>query len=249
MTQPPRIAVFGATSAIAEAVARRYAATGASFFLVGRRAEALDRLAADLEVRGAAGVAVAAADLGDLETHAALLEAAEAVLGLPDIVLVAWGTLTEQARAEADPAYAAAELTTNFTAPAALLLRIARWLEPQGPGVIAVISSVAGDRGRGSNFVYGAAKGGLQRFLEGLRHRLHRSRIAVLDIRPGFVATPMTAHLPQSGPLWATPEQVADDILRGIERHRAVIYTRWFWRWIMLVVRNLPRSLFHRSKL
>jgi hypothetical protein len=117
-------------------------------------------------------------------------------------------------------------------------------------GVIACITSVAGDRGRGSNFVYGSAKGGLQRFLEGLRHRLHGSGVAVLDIRPGFVRTPMTAQVAQDGgPLWATPEQVAADILRAVAGRRAVLYTPWFWRWIMLIVTSLPRPLLHRTRL
>ena len=162
---------------------------------------------------------------------------------------LAWGTLTDQARAEADPAYAAREIGGNFTAPAALVLALGPGMVARGRGVIACITSVAGERGRASNFVYGAAKGGLQRFLEGYRHRLHGRGVTVLDIRPGFVATPMTGHLTQTGPLWATPAQVATDIVRAVERRRAVLHTPWFWRWIMLVVRSLPRSLLHRTRL
>ena len=247
--RPVRVVVFGATSAIAEAVARRYAETGAALVLVGRREPQLMRIKADLEVRGASRVATVGGDLAELEGHERLVEAAALHQGAPDLVLVAWGSLTDQARATTDAAYAARELTTNFVAPAALLLRIAAWLEPQRQGVIAVITSVAGDRGRQSNFVYGAAKGGLQRFLEGLRHRLHGQGITVLDIRPGFVATPMTAGMAQTGPLWATPEQVAADIVQAIEQAQPVLYTRWFWRWIMLAVRTVPMPLFHRTKL
>lgn len=178
-----------------------------------------------------------------------MVDAARAALAEVDVVVLAWGTLTDQAKAEGDPDYALAELTTNFAAPAALLLRLAHWVEPQGHGVIAVITSVAGDRGRQSNFVYGAAKGGLQRFVEGLRHRLFRHGIAVLDVRPGFVTTPMTAHLPRGGPLWASPEAVAADIEVAISRRRAVLYTPWFWRWIMALITRVPRALFHRSRL
>lgn len=249
MTAPRRVAIFGATSAIAEACARRLAMAGDRLLLAARRAEALESMARDLKVRGAASVATWAGDLADPEAHPALLEALRRELGGIDIVLLAWGTLTDQARAEAEPAYAAKELAGNFTAPAALLLGVLPLVPTRAGAVIACISSVAGERGRRSNFVYGAAKGGLQRFLEGLRHRLHPEGITVLDIRPGFVRTPMTAHLPQEGPLWATPERVAADILRGIEKHRAVIYAPWFWRWIMLVVRGLPRPLFHRTQL
>ena len=243
MTKPAKVAILGATSTIAEACARLWAAEGAELVLAGRRAEALDVIARDLEVRGARAVTTRACDLAGVGQHPALL----AELGAPDVVLVAWGTLTDQARAQAEPAYAAGELATNFTAPAALLLGLAERMAPGG--VIACITSVAGDRGRQSNFVYGGAQAGLQRFLEGLRHRLHGRGIAVLDIRPGFVATAMTAHLPQQGPLWAAPERVARDIVRAVERRRAVLYTPWFWRWIMLVVRSVPRFVFHRTQL
>jgi short-subunit dehydrogenase len=249
VTAPRRVAVFGATSAIAEACARRFALVGDRLFLAARRADALEGMAHDLKVRGAGSVATWAGDLADPAAHPALLEELRRALGGVDVALLAWGTLTDQARAEAEPAYAARELAGNFTAPAALLLGLLPLVPAEAGAVIACISSVAGERGRRSNFVYGAAKGGLQRFLEGLRHRLHPQGIAVLDIRPGFVRTPMTAHLPQEGPLWATPEQVAADILRAIERRRAVVYTPWFWRWIMLVVRALPRPLFHRTQL
>lgn len=246
MSAPPRrFAVLGATSAIAEACARLWAAQGAALFLAGRRADELEAMARDLRVRGAAEVAVWTGDLADPVRHADLLAAA----GTPDVALLAWGTLTDQRRAEEDPAYAAAELATNFTAPAALLLALAPRMQARKEGVIAVVTSVAGDRGRQSNFVYGAAKGGLQRFLEGLRHRLHASGVAVLDVRPGFVRTPMTAHLERSGPLWAEPAAVAADVARAVEARRAVLYTPWFWRWILLAVRSVPRPLFHRTRL
>jgi decaprenylphospho-beta-D-erythro-pentofuranosid-2-ulose 2-reductase len=224
-----KVAIFGATSAIAEACAGAWAAQGASLFLAGRRPETLDAIARDLAVRGAKRLATWAGDLADTGRHPSLLAALAADLGAPDVALLAWGTLTDQGRAEADPAYAAAELTTNFAAPAALLLALAGRAAAPG-GVIACVTSVAGDRGRQSNAAYGAAKGGLQRLLEGLRHRLHGRGIAVLDVRPGFVATPMTDHLPREGPLWSTPEAVARDVLRAVERRRAVLYTPWFWR-------------------
>jgi short-subunit dehydrogenase len=249
MTEPARIAVFGATSTIAEACARAWAMQGVRLFLAGRRAETLDAMASDLRIRGAGEVATWAGDLADPAAHAGLLTALDRALGTPEVALLAWGTLTDQARAEAEPLYAAAEIGTNLTAPAALLLALAPRFAAKRQGVIACITSVAGERGRASNFVYGAAKGGLQRLLEGLRHRLHPEGVTVLDIRPGFVKTRMTAHLPRSGPLWAEPEKVAADILRAVEKRRAVLHTPWFWRWILLVVRLLPRPLFHRTKL
>jgi decaprenylphospho-beta-D-erythro-pentofuranosid-2-ulose 2-reductase len=248
VSEPRRIAIFGATSAMAEACARLWAMQGAALFLAGRREEALGALARDLEVRGAAKVATWAGDLASPDRHPALLQAMQDALGRPDAALLAWGTLTDQPRADGDPAYAAHELIGNFVAPAALMLGLASRVAAPG-GVLACITSVAGDRGRQSNFVYGGAKGGLQRFLEGLRHRLHPAGVRVLDIRPGFVATPMTAHLPQGGPLWAGPEKVARDIVAAVDGGAAVLYTPWFWRWIMLVVRAVPRPVLHRTKL
>lgn len=245
---PPAICVLGATSAIAEQVARRWAARGARLFLVARDGERLERIAADLELRGAARVVRHRADLDDPAALAPLLEALEATFGTPDIVLLAFGTLGDQVAIARDPAATRRALATNLVSPAALLTALAGRMEAAGRGVLAVLTSVAGDRGRASNYVYGAAKGGLSIFLEGLRHRLAASGVAVVDIRPGPVDTPMTAGLAKGGPLWASAERVARDIERAIERRRSVVYTPWFWRWIMLVIRLLPEPLFHRTR-
>jgi short-subunit dehydrogenase len=244
-----RHAVFGATSAIAHAVARLYAAEGASLFLVARNAARLEALADDLRARGAAAVTTAVADLNDLDRHPELVEQARAALDGLDAVLIAHGTLSDQAACEADAALARAELTTNFLSPVSLLTALAPVLERQNRGSVAVIGSVAGDRGRGSNYVYGSAKGGLGVFVQGLRHRLGRSNVAVTLVKPGFVDTPMTAALPKGGPLWAKPERVAADIRRALDRGPAVLYTPWFWRWILLVIRLLPDAVFRRTRL
>jgi hypothetical protein len=161
--------------------------------------------------------------------------------------LIAYGSLPDQAIAAHDPAVAERSYVVNFVSPCLLSGMLANRFEAQRAGTIAVVTSVAGDRGRKSNYVYGAAKGGLQTFLAGLRHRLHTANVQVLDVRPGFVATKMTAHLPRGGPLWAAPDRVAADIARAIERKRAVLYTPWFWRCIMTVIRGLPRAVFHRT--
>jgi decaprenylphospho-beta-D-erythro-pentofuranosid-2-ulose 2-reductase len=245
-----RVAIFGATSGIASAVARSFAeARGARLVLVGRDAAALEAMAADLRVRGAGEVAVQLADFAATTSLPEVAAAAwEAFDGL-DLALVAYGTLPDQAAAEADPRVAEAALLLNFVSPCLLCGLLASRFEKSRSGTIAVATSVAGDRGRRSNYVYGAAKGGLQRYLEGLRHRLHGAGVAVLDIRPGFVSTRMTEHLARGGPLWAEPERVARDIVRAVESGRAVLYTPWFWRGVMAVVRGLPRPLFHRTPL
>lgn len=240
------VAIFGATSAIAEQVARLYAAEGAQLFLAARDQARLEAVAADLKVRGG-GATTYCVNFAEIAAFDAMLDTCESAIGKPDVALVAFGVLGDQARAEADAAAAAAELQVNFTSPACLLNALA--LRVEAGAVIAAITSVAGDRGRQSNYVYGAAKAGLSTFLEGMRHRLAAKGVAVVDIRPGPVDTPMTSHMPKGGPLWAQPETVARDIKRAIERRRPVAYTPWHWRHVMRVIRAVPRSIFHRTKL
>ena len=244
-----RIAIFGATSDIATAFMRCEAQAGARLFLVGRDRAMLEAAADDLKVRGAGAVAVHVADFSDPAALTSAAEAAWAAFAGLDVALTAYGTLVDQALAARDPAVAERAYVVNFVSPCLLCGILANRFEAQRAGTIAVVTSVAGDRGRKSNYVYGAAKGGLQTFLTGLRHRLHAADVQVLDVRPGFVATKMTAHLPRGGPLWAEPDRVAADIAHAIERKRAVLYTPWFWRCIMAVIRALPRAVFHRTPL
>jgi short-subunit dehydrogenase/FAD/FMN-containing dehydrogenase len=241
------VAIFGATSDIAQAVARLCAQAGDRLVLVGRDDSALSELAAELTARGAAQIAVQKADFAQLAALPGIVEAAWDRFGGVDVALIAYAIQPDQPAAEQDPTLTQAALSLNFVSPAILSGEIARRCRAQGRGTIAVITSVAGDRGRKSNYVYGAAKGGLHRFLEGLRHNLHAAGVRVVDIRPGFVATKLTAHLDRKGALWATPDRVARDIIGAIASGRPVLYTPWFWRFIMVVVRGLPRWLFHRT--
>lgn len=243
-----RIVVLGATSAIAQAWMRLLAPRGASFFLVARNPAHLESVARDLLVRGATAVYAEVCDLDKADMHPALLERAVETLGSLDCALIAHGSLGDQAAGEKDFAAASASLQTNFLSAASLVTWLANYFAAQYRGTIAVISSVAGDRGRKSNYIYGSAKAGLNAFLNGLRNRVDREGVQVLTIRPGFVATPMTAHLPQ-GPLFATPDAVARDILRAMEKRRDVLYTPWFWRWIMTVIRVIPEWKFKRMDL
>jgi short-subunit dehydrogenase len=244
-----RVLILGATSAIAEATARIYAASGNALFLVGRNEEKLTAVADDLRVRGASTVHTRVADLNDLAAHGGLLDEAERALGGLDVALVAHGTLPDQEACEASVEQAMAEIRTNALGPISLVTLLANRFEQHGRGAIGVITSVAGDRGRKSNYVYGAAKGAVSTFLEGVRHRMFRRGVSVTTIKPGFVDTPMTAAFPKGGPLWATPDRVARDIHRAIERGKPVLYTPWFWRWIMLVIRHVPGPIFNRTNL
>jgi len=244
-----RAAIFGGASGIATSVARQLAAEGARLLLLGRDPIVLEAVAADLRVRGAAETRVLQADFAQTQTLPELARAAWDAFGGLDLTLLAYGTLPNQTVAEADAVLAEAALIVNFVSPCLLCNLLAPHFEASRAGNITVITSVAGERGRRSNYIYGAAKGGLQRYLEGLRHRLHPVGVQVLDVRPGFVATRMTAHLQQGGLLWAQPDRVARDILRAIGTGRAVLYTPWFWRGVMAGVRNLPRPFFQRTHL
>lgn len=240
---PSRVLVLGATSAIAQAWMRLLAPSGTTFFVVSRNAERLESVANDLITRGARGVYAEAADLDRTDQHPALLERAVSSLGGLDCALIAHGVLGDQSAGERDFATAAASLQTNFLSAVSLVTWLANYFASESAGTIAVISSVAGDRGRKSNYIYGSAKAGLNAFLSGVRNRLDRDGVQVLSILPGFVSTPMTAHLPQ-GPLFASPDAVARDILKAIQDRRDVLYTPWFWRPIMGLIRAVPEWKF-----
>jgi short-subunit dehydrogenase len=216
--------------------------------LVGRHAARLETLVADLKARGAASAETLVADLNDLANHGALIARAQTALGTIDRALIAHGTLGDQRAGEADAQAALGEITTNFLSAASILTHLGNIMEGQKSGAIAVIGSVAGDRGRQSNYIYGSAKAGLAAFVQGLRHRLARHGVAVCLIKPGFVDTPMTAAFPK-GPLWASPERVAADIHAALERGTGVVYTPWFWQWIMLIIRTVPDRIFLRTRL
>ncbi len=243
-----RILIIGATSAIAQAFARLRVPRGDEMFLVARDPAKLQILAADLQVRGAKKIGMLAADANDFERHGPMLEAAQRALGGMDTVLIAHGVLGDQKAAERDFKLAEQSYKTNFLSVVSILTPISAYFEAQRRGMIAVISSVAGERGRQSNFIYGSAKGGLSLYLAGLRNRLYRSGVTVLTIKPGFVDTPMTAHL-RKGRLFASPEKVARDISRAIAEGRDVLYTPAFWFWIMAVIRLIPETVFKRLKL
>lgn len=249
MNRDGRIILLGATSAMAEATARLYAAEGARLTLVGRRAERLEAMAQDLRGRGARDVRVEVAELD--RPAAARDQLAAWADGGCAAVLLFYGVLGDQARAEQDLAHAREILTVNFTSAAEWSLAAAGLLEAQGYGALVVIGSVAGDRGRQSNYVYGAAKAGLGVLVQGIAHRLalRAPGARAVLVKPGFVETPMTDHLPRGGPLWAKPEQVARKIVRAAGSGGPIAYAPGFWRLVMLAIRATPAAVFHRTKL
>lgn len=248
VTGPKKILVLGATSGIAEATCRIWAAQGASLFLVARNPEKLAAVAADLRVRGASYVDTAVADLDDTDQHPALLAHAINSLTGMDIAYLAHGVLGDQAQAEQDFNTAAQILHTNLMAPVSLLTWLANFCVQRHAGTLAVISSVAGDRGRKSNYLYGSSKAGLSAFLGGLRNRVDREGVTVLTIKPGPVKTAMTAGMPKSEK-FADVDKVAQSIVAAIDKRRDQLYVPFIWQPIMFVIRNIPERIFKKLNL
>jgi decaprenylphospho-beta-D-erythro-pentofuranosid-2-ulose 2-reductase len=243
-----RLVIFGANSGIAEAFARRAIEQGDALFLVGRTAHKLEALKQDLHVRGATHVAIEIADLDDYSVHEGVFQRAKENLGDIDGILIAHGVLGDEVAAQLSFEVAEKIIHTNFLSVMSLCTLFAREFEAKRKGFIAVISSVAGDRGRQSNYIYGASKGGLTIFLQGLRNRLSRSGVQVLTVKPGFVDTPMTASL-KKGFLWASPDSVARGIDRAIWKGKDVAYLPSFWWGVMVIIKTIPESVFKRLKL
>ena len=247
--KPERIAIFGANADIARAMARLWAARGARLCLFSRDKKRLARLAKDLTLRGASFVCSEAFEARDFAAHDKLLARAHKDLGGLQIVVLAQGMLPNQQICEKNFEQARIAWETNFLSVVSLAHAASARMERTG-GVIAVFGSVAGDRGRASNYVYGSAKGAVALFLQGLRHRLARahSPLCLQTIKPGFVETKMTASF-RKGALWVSPERVARIVVRAIDRKREQLYVPWLWLGIMAIIRNIPEKLFKRLPL
>jgi decaprenylphospho-beta-D-erythro-pentofuranosid-2-ulose 2-reductase len=244
-----KVVILGATSGIALEVERQLARRGAELLLVARSRQRLAVLEADLLVRGAKQVVTYAADLASIPQHAQVFDFVRQSQPEYDTVLLAYGSMQDQNDCEMSVDVLLDQLNVNFVSAAAILTLFAADLEQRAKGCLAVISSVAGDRGRRSNYVYGSAKGALSLFLEGLRSRLHPAGVKVITIKPGPVQTAMTDHLPNAA-RFAEPGLAARDIVRALDRRSPdVLYTPWFWRHIMTAVRQIPDTLFKRLEI
>lgn len=244
-----KVLVIGATSGIASATARKWAAQGSEFFLVARNQEKLDQVSADLKSRGATKAVTHVMDATDTQAHAPMLQACLETLAQIDVVLIAHGTLPDQKACEASADIALQEFANNGTSVIALLTVLANHMAIQRCGTLAVISSVAADRGRPSNYLYGSAKAAVTTFCEGLRARLYKVGVHVITIKPGFVDTPMTQGLKLPKALVVSADTVANIIVEHIERKTNVLYVPRFWTLIMMIIRNVPQFVFKKINL
>jgi len=245
---PKRILVLGATSGIAEACIRLWAERGENLYLVARNADKLAAVAADARTRGANYVDFAVADLDKTAGHPELLAHAINSLAGLDIAYLALGVLGEQPKAERTFDEAGQILHTNFVAPVSLLTWLANYCAQRHSGTLAVLSSVAGDRGRKSNYVYGSSKAGLSAFLAGLRNRIDREGVTVMTIKPGPVKTAMT-HGMKGSEKFADVDKVAATIVKAIDNKQDVVYVPGIWRIIMGIIKVIPERTFKKLNL
>ena len=243
------VLIIGATSGIARGIARALAAKGHDLFICGRNTDELKRIARDLELRYRVCTEVSQFDGDDNSSHQKFLNKVltKSENQLEGVVF-AMGDMGDQKESEQDPVAACQIIQRNFTAAVSLLGICANFMGAQKRGFIIGISSVAGDRGRQSNYIYGAAKSGLSAFLEGLRNRMQSSKVRILTVKPGFVDTGMTFGLPGLF-LVADPYEAGEKIVSALAGSRDVIYLPWFWRFIMLIIRHIPEPVFKRLKL
>lgn len=240
------VLILGATSDMAVAIARQLATEGYSITLAARNTERLSALEGDLRVRHKALVSSMAFDALDFKSHQTFYEA---LPEKPDIVICVFGLLGDQSTAQQDWEIAHQIIDSNYTGAVSILNVVANDFERRRKGVIVGISSVAGERGRQSNYIYGSAKAGFTAYLSGLRNRLYRHGVNVITVKPGFVKTKMIENLNTPGPLTASPKQVAEKISRAIKKHADVVYVLPIWALVMLVIKMIPESIFKRLKL
>lgn len=243
-----KVMIVGATSCLAAEAAKHFAQEGSDIFLVGRNPEKLSAVRQDLAVRGAGSVQIHQADLAAPQPREDIVSAALKSMGELDAVLIAYGSLGSQSACESDPARAIEEVELNLVSVIAVLTPLVNYFEGRKQGCLAVITSVAGDRGRQSNYVYGTSKGALSIFLQGVRHRLCETKLRAIDLKLGPVDTPMTASL-QKNRLFITPARAGRAIFTAMKKRRGVVYIPWFWRPVMLLLRAVPEFLFHRTNL
>lgn len=243
------ILVIGATSAIAQAFVRSMAVGDNRLVLVARDIDKLNAVKNNIRIKNDVNIATFVLDVNNHDKIDDMLNSAKSFLEHINIILIAHGTLPNQEKCNSNINLARQEFNTNATSTILLCQKIGNLLEKQKSGLLAVITSVAGDRGRQSNYIYGSAKGAVNIFLQGLRNRLTKSDVSVLTVKPGFVDTPMTAHLSKN-PLFSKPDTIAKGIVRAINKNKSKeIYLPGYWRIIMFIIKAIPGKIFNKLSL
>jgi len=240
------VLILGATSDMAQAMAKKFAAEGWSLSLAALEDDQLEPIAGDLNVRSEVPVDTYHFDATDFDSHRAFYDSLSVK---PDTVLCVFGYMGDQISARTDFNEVQKTIEINYTGAVSILNEVAEDFEKRKSGSIVGISSVAGDRGRQSNYIYGSAKAGFTAYLAGLRNRLAKFGVHVMTVKPGFCRTKMTENAELPAALTATPEQVANAVFHGLEKKRNTVYTLWMWRWIMLVICHIPEAVFKKMKM
>ena len=240
------VLILGATSDISEALAYKYAQNKCNLILASRNENRLSPLKSDIEIKHDINVSLVEFDALDFDSHKQFYEDLEIK---PSIVICMFGYLGEQKKSESNFLEAKKVIESNYLGALSILNIISNEFEKNKEGVLVGISSVAGDRGRESNYIYGSAKAGFTTYLSGLRNRLSKFGVHVLTVKPGFVNTQMTKDLDLPKLLTAMPEDVANDVFKAVKKKKNVLYTKWFWKYIMLIIKNIPESIFKKLSL
>lgn len=237
------VLIVGAKSDIAKEVAREYAKNGYDLYLAARKSESLDELAQDLQVRSNIKVQTKEFDIAKFETHSEFYESLEPK---PLGVIVVAGYMAEQKECQDDFTKTLETITVNYAGAVSILNIISNDMQKNKNGFIVGVSSVAGDRGRKANYIYGSSKAAFSSYLSGLRNRLYENGVKVLTVKPGFVATKMTEGLDLPEKLTASPQEVAEDIYKAQQKGKDILYTKWIWRFVMMIIKNIPEVVFKR---
>ena len=235
------VLILGATSDVAQALAQKFGSQGFSITLAARNSARLADSVKDLQIRTGATVETVEFDALDYASHANFYNALPTK---PDVVISVFGYLGDQKVSQTDFAEAQKVIASNYTGAVSILNIVANDFEQRKSGTIIGISSVAGDRGRQSNYIYGSAKAAFTAYLSGLRNRMVKSKVHVITVKPGFIRTKMTAGMPLPAPVTAKPTQVANDIFKAYQKQSNVVYTLWMWRFIMMIIRHIPEGIF-----
>jgi short-subunit dehydrogenase len=242
----PTVLILGAASDMAVAIAEKFASKGYNVQLAARNAARLEPLQSDLAIKYSSRVSIHEFDAVAFDSHASFYSD---IQPKPDVTVCVFGYLGENEKAVDDWQQASQIIHTNYTGAVSILNVIAKDYAARNEGVIVGISSVAGERGRQSNYLYGSAKAGFTAYLSGLRNRLYHKKVHVVTVQPGFVYTKMTENLPLPKMLTAKPEEVADAVYTAVSKKKNVVFVKWFWRYIMLIIKNVPEFMFKKMKL